>query len=117
MPELPDYYSFVETVIFTKRLEELASFDTLAAIQADLIADPERWPVIPGTHGARKGRIADPKARRGKSGSFRYLYLYLELRGRVYLLFLFAKSEQENLSPGQTKIVAELVNTIKKEAV
>lgn len=117
MLDVPAYYSFVETSIFTKRLEELASFDTLAAIQADLVTDPERWPVIPGTHGARKGRIADPKAKRGKSGSFRYLYLYLEHRGRVYLLFLFAKSEQENLSPGQTKIVAELVNAIKREAV
>ena len=110
----PVFYSFVETLIFSKRLDALASFDTLEAIQADLLADPERWPIVRGTHGARKGRVADPKAGRGKSGSFRYLYLFLENRGRIYLLFLFGKSEQANLSPEQTKIVAGLVDAIKK---
>ena len=114
MATLPIFYSFVETPIFSKRLDALASFDTLEAIQADLLAAPERWPIVRGTHGARKGRIADPHSGRGKSGSFRYLYLFLEHRGCIYLLFLFGKSEQANLSPEQTKIVAELVDAIKE---
>lgn len=109
-------YSFVETPVFTKRLTEQASFETLAAIQADLLENPERWPVVRGTHGARKGRVADPLSGRGKSGSFRHLYLFLEHRGRIYLLFLFGKSEQSNLSPAQTKVVAGLVDAIKEEA-
>jgi hypothetical protein len=104
------------TPVFTRRLTELASFVTLAAIQADLLVNPERWPVGRGTHGARKGRVADPLSGRGKSGSFRYLYLYLERRGRIYLLFLFGKSEQANLSPAQTKVIAGLVDEIKEEA-
>ena len=112
----PVLYSFVETPVFTRRLTELASFETLAAIQADLLEDPERWPVVRGTHGARKGRVADPLSGLGKSGSFRYLYLYLERRGRIYLLFLFGKSEQANLSPAQTKVIAGLVDAIKEEA-
>ena len=112
----PVLYSFVETPVFTRRLTELASFETLAAIQADLLENPERWPVVRGTHGARKGRVADPLSGRGKSGSFRYLYLYLERRGRIYLLFLFGKSEQANLSPAQTKAIAALVDEIKEKA-
>lgn len=96
-------------------LKELASFDTLAEIQADLLPDPKRWPLVQGTHGARKGRIADPLSGHGKSGSFRYLYLYLEHRGSIYLLFLFGKSEQSDLSPEQKKRVAELVDAIKEE--
>jgi hypothetical protein len=115
MADSPVLYSFTETLVFSKRLKELASFETLAAIQADLLADPTRWPVVQGTHGARKGRIADPLAGRGKSGSFRYLYLFLEHRGRIYLLFFFGKSEQSNLSPEQTKQVAQLVDAIKEE--
>lgn len=114
MAEPPVYYSFVETAIFSRRLDALASFDTLEAIQSDLLADPERWPVVRGTHGARKGRIADPHSGRGKSGSFRYLYLFLEHRGSIYLLFLFGKSEQANLSPEQTKVIAQLVDAIKE---
>lgn len=116
MADDPVLCSFVETPVFTRRLTELASFETLAVIQADLLEDPKRWPVVRGTHGARKGRVADPLTGRGKSGSFRYLYLYLERRGRIYLLFLFGKSEQSNLSPAQTKVIAGLVDAIKEEA-
>ena len=82
-----------------------------------MIAAPERWPVVKGTGGARKGRVADPASGRGKRGSFRYSYLYLEDRGRIYLLFLFAKSEQANLSPEQTQRVARLVEAIRKEVL
>jgi len=80
-----------------------------------LLADPERWPVIKGTGGARKGRVADPRDSRGKSGSFRYIYLYLEHRGRIFLLLLFSKNEQANLSPKQLKQVAAVVEKIKQE--
>lgn len=76
MADQPILYSFVETLVFSKRLDELASIDTLAAIQTELLGDPKRWPVIPGTHGARKGRIPDPQRGKGKRGSFRYLYLF-----------------------------------------
>ncbi len=119
MEEAPTLWTFYETPVFT---EDLADFlgakalDMLYAIQADLIADPERWPMVTGMGGARKGRIADPSSDKGKSGSFRYLYLYLELRGQIYLLFLFAKSYQENLDADQTKLIANLVKAIKEEA-
>lgn len=111
----PVLYTFVESVVFTRQLQELASIETLYAIQADLLADPARWPVIPGTKGARKGRIADPRSPHGKRGSFRYVYLYLKHRGRVYLLLMFGKSDQANLSPEQIRHVADLVETIKRE--
>lgn len=111
----PVLYTFVETVVFTRQLQELASIETLYAIQADLLADPERWPVISGTKGARKGRIADPLSSRGKRGSFRYVYLYLKHRGRIYLLLMFGKSDQATLSTEQTRQVAELVEAIKQE--
>jgi hypothetical protein len=56
---------------------------------------------------------ADPRDSRGKSGSFRYIYLYLEHRGRIFLLLLFSKNEQANLSPAQIKQVAAAVERIK----
>jgi hypothetical protein len=116
MSESPVYYSFVETPIFSKRITELASPETLEAIQAELVEDPERWPVVKGLRGARKGRIADPKSPRGKSGSFRYIYLYLPRAGRIHLLFLFAKNEQSDLSPAQSKAFSKVIATIKEEA-
>jgi hypothetical protein len=114
MSESPVYYSFVETPIFTKRVTELASPETLEATQAELIEDPERWPVVRGLGGARKGRVADPKSPKGKSGSFRYIYLYLPHAGRIHLLFLFAKNEQDNLSPAQARAFGQMVARIKE---
>jgi hypothetical protein len=111
-------YMFYETHRF---ISDLAGFlgerslELLYAIQNDLLADPLRWPMVKGTGGARKGRVADPASDRGKSGSYRYLYLYLEHRGQIYLLFLFAKNEQDNLSAEQTKLIARWVEEIKKE--
>jgi hypothetical protein len=116
VPDPSILYSFVETPIFTKRITELASPETLEAIQADLLEDPERWPVVRGLHGARKGRVADPKSPRGKSGSYRYIYLYLPRAGRIHLLFLFGKNEQSDLSAAQTKAFGQIIARIKEEA-
>ncbi|MGH9937837.1 MAG: hypothetical protein ACREAM_16450 [Blastocatellia bacterium] len=110
-------YTFYETPVFTDRLARFAGANVLPvlyAIQRDLLADPLRWPVVKGTGGARKGRVADPASDRGKSGSYRYLYLYLEHRGQIYLLFLFAKTAQADLSAEQKKEIAMLVEAIKK---
>jgi hypothetical protein len=111
-----EWFEFVETLGFTNKLERIATAETLRAIQSDLVEEPERWPVVKGTNGARKGRVADPKSSRGKSGSLRYYYLYLQHRGRIYLLAIFSKDEASDLSPVQKKQVAGIIAAIKKEA-
>jgi hypothetical protein len=111
-----EYYEFIETPVFTRRIDSQASLDVLLAIQDDLLENPTRGAVVKGTGGARKARIADPKDSRGKRGSYRYLYLYLQHHGRLHLLFFYGKNEQSNLSPEQTKLVAGLVRQIKESA-
>jgi len=44
-----EYYTFVETAVFTKQVDSKASLDVLYAIQNDLIADPKRGDVMQGT--------------------------------------------------------------------
>ena len=107
---------FVETTIFTRRLEKFGGAAILQTIESDLVANPELGPIISGTHGARKGRVADPSSGRGKSSGYRYLYLYLKDHGRIYLLFIFAKNEQSNLTEQQKTSVASLVRQIEEEA-
>ena len=110
-------FTFYETPTFTAKLAKLAgenALEVLYAIQADLLADPERWPVVKGTGGARKGRIADPAGDRGKSGGFRYLYLFLEHRGRIYLLHLFSKANQSDLNAEQKREIADMIEIIKQ---
>ena len=96
-------------------MTSIGSRELLGAIQSELLENPTRWPVIRGTHGARKGRIADPTSGRGKSGSYRYLYLFLPHVERIYLLFLFDKKEQDNLSPEQVKRIAGWCDQIREE--
>jgi hypothetical protein len=61
-------YTFIELPVFMRQLETRASLETLYAIQADLLSDPERWLVIKGTGSARKGRIAE-RARAERCGA------------------------------------------------
>lgn len=107
------WFEFVESKVFHRRVRELPT-EVLTAIQADLIGNPERGDLVAGTGGARKARVADPAAKRGKSGSYRYLYLYLPRAGRIHLLYLYAKGEQADLSPAQKKVMRELVGLIKR---
>jgi hypothetical protein len=109
------YLEFIETSVFTDRLTRLTSKETLYALQSDLLEEPTRWPVIQGTHGARKGSVADPEVRRGKSGSFRYLYLFLPHVERIYLIYLFSKDEQDNLTSTQKKGIARMCDLIREE--
>ena len=110
-------FTFYETPIFSLRLADFVGDNALPmlyAIQHDLLAAPDRYPMVKGLKGVRKGRIAEPKSDKGKSGSYRYLYLYLELRGQIYLLWLFSKSQQADLNDEQRKLVAGFAEAIKK---
>jgi hypothetical protein len=66
--------------------------------------------VIPGTGGVRKTRLKS--ANKGKRGGFRVCYLDLEEKLILFLLFVYPKNEQENLSPaekGELKLITESI--------
>jgi hypothetical protein len=107
-------YSFFETPIFMRQIEQRASMKVLFAIEDDLLKDPARGNIIRGTHGARKARIGDPDSRRGKRGSYRYIYAYFPGDHHIILLYLFAKNDTANLSAQVKKQLAQLMSEIKE---
>lgn len=107
-------FAFTETKIFQKRIESLTTTETLFALQNELLENPTKGKVIQGTNGARKGRIGDKKAGKGKSGGFRYIYIYLERNKRIYLLLFYSKNEQDELSSDEKKQIASLVKQLKE---
>ncbi len=117
-PEEPAHlYTFYEVQTFTAKLAAVAGEDALQllyAIQSDLLSDPMRWPLVKGTGGTRKGRVALPGSEHGKSGGLRYLYLFTEHRGRIYLLHLYSKSNQSEIPAEQKKEIALLVKVLKQ---
>lgn len=113
MSKSPDrLYSFFETPIFMRQIEQRASMKVLFAIEDDLLKNP--GDVIQGTHGARKARIGDPDFRRGKRGSYRYIYAYFPGYHHIVLLYLFAKNDTADLSAQVKKQLAQLMSRIKE---
>ena len=53
-----------------------------------------------------KVRLANPSARRGKSGGFRVIY-YLQLADSVLMLTIYSKTEQTDIRPEEIRRVLE----------
>jgi hypothetical protein len=110
--------AFIDFPALTARLVTLAkerADDILLEIQNDLLENPKRGPVIGGTSGVRKSRAADPTRGTGKSGGFRYMYYYIERDGQIFLLMVFNKNEQGNLTKKQKKTLSNLVRGLREE--
>jgi hypothetical protein len=63
--------TFIETGVFTRRVQALGLEASLQRLQAELLANPEAGDVEPGTGGLRKIRMADPSRGKGKRSGAR----------------------------------------------
>lgn len=104
---------FIETPIFTKQFNELATDGELQALQSELIAYPEKGDLIPGTGGLRKILMA--AGNQGKSGSVRVIY-FLATRETVYLVLAYPKSKKDTLTNAEKAELKKLTKLLKDEA-
>lgn len=98
---------FRESKAFSQRLAKFLSDEDFRLLQVSLLLKPEQGKVIPGSGGLRKMRWALPG--RGKSGGARVIYFWFVAQSVIYLLMLYAKNEQENLTPEQLKLLRKTV--------
>jgi mRNA-degrading endonuclease RelE of RelBE toxin-antitoxin system len=98
---------FVETSVFTSAVVELLTDDEYRALQTALIVRPSQGPVLRGTGGLRKVRWS--AGGRGKRGGVRAIYYWDEPHERIYLLLMYPKAAQDDLTPAQLKVVKRLV--------
>lgn len=98
---------FVETHVFTELLRKGLDDDDYRALQIALLLRPEQGSVIRGSGGLRKIRWG--AGGRGKRGGFRVIYYWDKASETLYMLFLYRKSEQGDLSPAQVRTLARLV--------
>lgn len=98
---------FIETPIFTKLLPDYLPDDSYRELQADLIDNPESGAIIEGTGGLRKKRWALPGG--GKSGGARIIYYWRKAHDQIIMLFVYPKSDQEDLTPAQKKALSSMV--------
>ena len=94
---------FVETPIFTRRVQEYMDDEEYAAMQAFLSQRPDAGNVIRGTGGMRKLRWAG--SGRGKRGGLRVIYYWWVAKDRISLLLAYPKNEQDDLTAEQVKLL------------
>lgn len=98
---------FVETAIFTREVRNLLSDDNYRALQFSLLLRPEAGAVIRGSGGLRKIRWS--LAGTGKRGGLRVIYYWHKVEEVVYMLLIYRKSRQEDLTQEQLKVLRKLV--------
>jgi len=98
---------FVETPIFTARLGDHLDDEGYRALQLALALRPEQGPVIPGSRGLRKLRWGT--GGRGKRGGLRVIYHWNAREEVAYMLFVYSKNEQGDLTRAQVKVLSRLV--------
>jgi mRNA-degrading endonuclease RelE of RelBE toxin-antitoxin system len=106
-------YHFLFTEWFDRNLKFLRKHNP--TLRADFEAflrdfDAEVHPVIPGTGGARKARM---KAKtRGKRGGYRVIYYFVAADRDVWLITIYDKVQQENLSVVDTARMLKIIEAI-----
>ena len=91
---------FVHGSHFSRTWKALGfSDEDLRRLELILLENPKAGNVIVGTGLLRKIRFALPGS--GKSGGVRVCYVDFEEKGICYLLAVFAKNEQENLTAAE----------------
>lgn len=101
----------VRTTVYQRASRRILTVDEIVSAEAEIIAAPEAWPVIPGGGGIRKARVA--RGTKGKSGGARVIYFWMSSRGELYFLTAYAKNVQEDLSQKELRDWRDLIRSIK----
>ena len=88
-------FTFVETPLFTRLIQEYLSDEQYLKLQAALVQNPEAGQLIRGSGGIRKLRWPIPG--NGKRGGLRIIY-YLKTRQEViWMLTAYPKNVADNI--------------------
>jgi len=98
---------FIETSAFTRQVTSLLTDEEYRQLQVALSARPDFGAVIPGSGGLRKARWS--MAKKGKRGGVRVIYYWVVAQDQILMLFMYPKSERDDLTPQQLKILRDIV--------
>jgi hypothetical protein len=96
------YYEFIQTPVFSARLDATGETELLGSIESEIARNPQGGSLLRG--GIRKIRVASSGRAGGKSGGFR-IWFFHQVDDRIYLIFLIDKRKAPNLTPAQEKLL------------
>ncbi len=97
----------IETTVFTKLISRLMDGDQYRELQEHLIENPAIGNLIQGSGGLRK--IRWKIAGRGKRGGVRVIYYWAVSADQIRMLYVYSKTDQEDLTKDQLKVLRQLV--------
>jgi mRNA-degrading endonuclease RelE of RelBE toxin-antitoxin system len=103
----------IETPIFTRRIQAILSDEEYRLLQIQLINKPDSGKVIRGSGGPRKLRWS--AGGHGKRGGVRVIYYWFVSQDILLLLFVYPKSEQDELTPKQLRQLRQLKKVVEGE--
>ena len=104
--------AFIQTAEFSRNWDRLGFDDEdLRLLELDIMKHPDKYPVMQGTGGLRKARVA--LENKGKSGGARVCYVDFVFAETVYLITVFGKKEKANLSKMGEKFIDYLLEEVK----
>lgn len=99
----------LETTVFTKVIQSLMPDSDYRLLQNHLIEFPEAGDLIKGSKGLRKVRWK--LEGRGKRGGVRVIYYWATSDYQIFMLYAYAKNEQEDLTKEQLSVLKKLVES------
>ena len=91
-------YTFIETNLFTRLVQEYLTDQEYSEMQNALMAKPEAGDVIPGSGSVRKLRWRAPG--RGKRGGYRVIY-FVKATPRVFWMLTIYPKNVKDAIPAQ----------------
>jgi len=98
---------FLETSVFTRAVVEFMDDEAYRSLQLALLLRPELGSTIRGSGGLRKLRWS--LKGKGKRGGIRVIYFWDEGSETFYMLYIYRKSAQEDLTAQQRKTLSRLI--------
>src|SRR5260370_37052383 len=96
---------------YDRRARKLFTQIERKAAELEIALAPLAWPVIKGTGGARKARVA--RGGKGKSGGARIIYYFLAAGDVIYLLDVYAKGGKGDLTDADKTAIRKFMSAIK----
>jgi hypothetical protein len=101
-------YDFYKTQRFKKQADLLDAWNDIDNLKQLLDKNPILGDVIPGGDGLRKVRMPLSSRSRGKRGGARVLYYQVSSAGYFLLVYLYAKSDIEDLEKDELNILVQI---------
>ena len=97
----------IETSIFTRQIQALLSDEEYRQLQLAFLSQLDLGSIIPRSGGLRKVRWSGKG--HGKRGGVRVIYYWVKIQERILMLLIYAKTEQDDLTPDQLKVLRRII--------